>query len=487
MSAGSYWLRPEGEFSGGFIGRASNSQNKSAKVEADGVTDVSGVEIIIAKETPKNADDPVQGSIKGVVLDENGAPTADARVEARQVGNTGRSYGATTEADGTFELKELRGPVFDLSVSADEGIAKQAAVPVGADVTLRLTPPASLSGFVVDGAGEPVPGCSVRLTNLDESGKVSSFISVMQGILGAQPGGESTDANGQFEFTKLAPGSYVVKASSASRGTAETTPLAVAAGEDVTGVQLVLSPGVTISGTVFGPNGELVRGATVQLGPVSQDTAANLVSAFVPTGVLKTAGTTTTNESGEFTLNQVAPGTYRLVASHTEYAKSIDPNFTVSAGRDITAHRIVLGKGGEARGTFTIDGRPQPGAMIVMLGESGVEIVQTDSQGRFDVKGLTSGTHMIAAFDPSRIASGGAGIQFSPQVVDINDGEAADISLGGSGGVKVTGTLSGGDLGTLTLVALRRPDGTSLSNLDLTDFSNLLESLRSLGSQTVAG
>lgn len=133
-----------------------------------------------------------------------------------------------------------------------------------------------------------------------------------------------------------------------------------------------------------------------------------------------------------------------------------------------------------------IDGKPQQGAMVVMLGEAGVEVVQTDSQGRFDVRGLTAGPHMIAAFDPSRFASGGAGIQFSPQVVDITDSDPTNISLGGTG-VKVNGALMNGDLGTLTLVALRKPDGTPLSGLDLTNFANLLEAMRSLGSQTVVG
>ncbi len=486
VAAGSYWIRPEGEFSGGLIGRATNSQSKSAKVDTDGKNDVGGVEITIAKDTPTDAEDPVQGTIKGTVLDGSGAPAAEVRVEARQVGNPARNYGATTAADGTFELTELRGPVFDLSVNAEEGIAKQPAVAVGADVTLKLSPPASLSGFVVDSAGDPVPGCSVRLTNMDEAGKVSSFISVMQGILGAQSGGQSTDANGAFEFTKLAAGSYVVKASSAARGTAETDPLSVSIGEDVTGVQITLSPGVTVSGVVVGPGGEPVRGATVQLGPITQDMAANLISAFVPSGVLKTAGSTTTNEKGEFTINQVAPGSYRLVASHSDFAKSIEPDFSVAAGQDISAHRITLSQGGEAQGTFMIDGKPQQGAMVVMLGEAGVEVVQTDSQGRFDVRGLTAGPHMIAAFDPSRFASGGAGIQFSPQVVDITDSDPTNISLGGTG-VKVNGALMNGDLGTLTLVALRKPDGTPLSGLDLTNFANLLEAMRSLGSQTVVG
>ncbi|MBM3289425.1 MAG: hypothetical protein FJY92_04670, partial [Candidatus Hydrogenedentes bacterium] len=495
VAIGAYWLRAEGDFGGGMIGRATAAQNKAARVETDGVNDVTGIDMVIAKGTPKSVTPPAQGSIKGTVVGVDGTPVAEARVEGRMVGNPAMNYGATTGADGTFELNELRGPVFDLSVSADEGIAKQAAVPVGTNVTLRLTPPASLSGRVVDTAGDPVPGCSVRLTNQDDAGKVASFISVMQNMFGAQPGGQSTNADGAFEFAKLAPGRYVVRANSASRGTAETSPLTVAAGQDVTGVEIRLNAGVTISGTVVGPSGELVRGATVQLGPVTQDTAANLVSAFIPAGVMKTAGTTTTGEDGAFTLNQVAPGTYRLTASHSDYAKSIESNFTVDAGHDITAYRIVLGKGGEARGTFAIDGKPQPGAMIVMLGEAGVELVQTDSQGRFDVRGLTAGPHMIAAFDPARIASGGAGMQFSPQVVDIPDGSAANtpdnpaanITLGGHEGVKVAGTIAGGDLGTFTLVALRKPGGPALADLDLTNFSNLLESMRSLGSQTLVG
>jgi len=486
VSSGAYWIRTDGAGAISMFGaRGRQRESASVRVEVDGKNDITGVEIIVSGSAAP-AEESGQGTIKGSVIKEDGTPAADVRVEGRAVGNPGRSYGATTADDGTFELDELRGPVFDLTVSSDLGIAKQQAVPVGTTVTLKLTPPSSLSGYVVDLAGEPVVAARVRLTNQDDAGKVSSFVTLMQGMLGAEPGGQSTDANGHFEFTKLAPGEYVVKAQSASKGTAESDAIYLGAGQEYDGIQIVLNPGVTVSGLVVGGAGEPVQGATVQLAPVSQDLAANLVSEFMPPGILKTAGTTSSNASGEFTLNQVAPGTYRLVVSHGSYAKSVVAGFSVEPGRDITGYRVTLGKGGEARGTFMMDGKPQPNAMIVMLSEAGVELAQTDSQGRFQVSGLTTGPHMIAAFDPSRIASMGEGMQFNPEVVDIADGETADIALGGSGGVEVTGAING-DLGTFTLVALRKPDGTPLEGMDLTNFANLLESFRSLGGQTIVG
>ncbi|MDZ4861337.1 MAG: carboxypeptidase regulatory-like domain-containing protein [Candidatus Hydrogenedentes bacterium] len=485
IPAGAYWLRPQADFGGGMIAsRSARTRSKALRVEVDGKTDITGLEVIVADEETK--DEPAQGTIRGTVVRDNDTPAADVRVEARAVGNPGRSYGATTAADGTFELTDLRGPAFDLSVSSDEGIANQPAVAVGATVTLQLTPPASISGHVTDLAGDPVPNARVSLSNEGETGKISSFISIMQGMFGGEPGGQRTDGNGHFEFTKLAPGAYVVKAESASKGSAESAMTQVAAGQDVMNLQILLNPGVSVGGTVAGPGGEPVQGATIQLAPMTQDLAANLVSEFIPAGVLKTAGTTSSAADGGFSIPQVAPGTYRLVVSHGNYAKTVVQGFSVSPGQDITGYRVTLGKGGEARGTFTLDGKPRPGAMIVMLSESGVELVQTDSQGRFQVSGLTSGPHMIAAFDPSRIGSMGEGMQFNPEVVDIAEGQTEDISLGGVGGVEVSGMING-DLGTLTLVALRKPDGTPLEGLDLTNFANLLESFRSLGGQTMVG
>lgn len=482
VAAGPYRLRPEGDFAR----RNATVRDNAVALQVDGRTDITNVELIVEPEVPRTAEEG-QGVISGAVVAQTGERVAEVRVEAKQTGNPRRTYGTTTEADGSFELTGLIGPLYDLEVTSDLGIAKQDFVAVGSSVKLQLTPPAAIRGVVVDATGQPVASCRVSLRSLDQTNNISSIVNVVQSMMGMASGGKTTDAYGEFEFTRLSPGSYRVKAESSSQGSAESDVIALAAGEEDNGIHLVLDPGVAVSGVVVGPSGEGVRGATVQLAPQGEDATLDLVSHFLPTGMLKTGGVTTSGPTGEFAISNVAPGVYRLVATHSGYAKAIVDGFVVDAGRDITGYRLVMGKGGEARGSFTIDGKPQPNSMIAMVGPSGVELVQTDSQGRFEVTGLTAGPHMVVAIDPSTIASNGNGLQFNPRVVDIAEGVAADINLGGSGGMSVNGTITGESLGSFTVVALRTPGGPPLDAIDLMNFNNLIESFRSLGGQTVVG
>lgn len=482
VAAGPYWLRPEGDFAR----RNAMVRDDAVAVQVDGLTDVTNVELIVEPGVPRTAEEG-QGVIRGTVVAQTGERVAEVRVEAKQTGNPRRTYGTTTEADGSFELTGLVGPLYDLEVNSDLGTAKQPLVAVGSSVKLQLTTPAAIRGVVVDATGQPVASCRVSLRDLDHTNNVSSLVNVVQSMMGMASGGKTTDAYGEFEFTRLSPGSYRVKAESSSQGSAESDVIVLAAGEEDYGIHLVLDPGVAVSGVVVGPSGEGIRGATVQLAPQGEDATLDFVSHFLPTGMLKTGGVTTSGSSGEFQISKVAPGVYRLVATHSAYAKAIVDGFVVDAGRDITGYRLVMGKGGEARGTFTMDGKPQPNSMIAMVGPSGVELVQTDHQGRFEVTGLTAGPHMVVAIDPSAMASNGNGLQFNPRVVDIAEGVAADINLGGSGGMSVNGTVTGENLGSFTVVALRTPGGPPLDSIDLMNFNNLIESFRSLGGQTVVG
>jgi hypothetical protein len=212
----------------------------------------------------------------------------------------------------------------------------------------------------------------------------------------------------------------------------------------------------------------------------------DMMSQVLPAAMLNPVGSTTSDENGMFEVHNVPAGTYKLVASHSAYAKTAMPDVQVAQGRNVSGFRVVLGKGGNAKGRYTIDGKAQPGAMIMIVGPGGFEMVQTDSQGLFDVTGLASGSYMIAGFDPGSISSGGQGMQFQPEIVDILDGQVTDVNLGGAAGVPVTGTVSGAGDG-FTVIALRRPGGPSLENLDLTNLGNLFESMRYLAGQSVVG
>ncbi len=479
VSAGSYVLRQEREPGARGFGQTSNT----VPVDVDGTNDVTGLEIVVQPEPDAKEG---AGTIAGVVLSPTGTPAANVRVDAKRVDNPRETAGASTDEDGRFELTKLRGVAYDIAVDDTVGMAKQPAITVGSDITIRLQAPAVIGGVVVAATGEPVPGATVELKDLQENAPEPNIATIMRGLFRQDSGGKTTDAYGRFEFPKVAPGNYTVAAKTAAEGTAESDGLTVAPGQKVTNLRLVLDPGVTFSGTVVGSNGELVRGAYVQLVPTGENPTTDMVSQFLPAAMQSSAGSTTSDEIGAFIIRNIPAGTYKLVASHSDYAKAIVPDVQVSRGRDVTGYRVVMGKGGKAKGRYTVNGKPQKNATIMVVGSSGFQMVQTDSQGLFDVTGLPSGSYMIAGFNPAQIATDDQEIQFKPEVVDIVDGQVTDVDLGGGAGVPVAGVVSGAGDG-VTVVALRRPGGPSLENLDLTNLGDLFDSMRYLAGQSTVG
>ena len=215
--------------------------------------------------------------ITGRVVDEAGQPVAHASVQL-QVGRSrfGRGQRARqrvrktveTGPDGRFEFA---GPgtrqsriqlVVDHERFAPLLVDRRVDDPDGTCQVgdLVVTPGALLVGRVHDQGGQGVAGAEVELQPRD--GNRLAWSSARDDVL--QPA--TTDNLGFYRFENVMPGTYRVQATARGmqRG-ALRAPLRLEDGEEEEAAAIVLQPGAILSGTVFGPDGKAVRGATVRV------------------------------------------------------------------------------------------------------------------------------------------------------------------------------------------------------------------------------
>ncbi len=175
-------------------------------------------------------------------------------------------------------------------------------------------PRASIEGVVIKlGTGEPLANASVQL-NLEDAQTEQ------------RPGQQrpredfhrnaKSDRDGRFIFENVAPGNYRLIATHDGGGyvpaeygqrtpTEEGTKFEIAAGQKMTGVQLAMSPTGSISGRVYGKNGEPLANALVMaMRQVYKDGRRTLTI----------VQTNATDDRGEYRLFWLAPGRYYVSA-----------------------------------------------------------------------------------------------------------------------------------------------------------------------------
>jgi len=254
---------------------------------------------------------------------------------------------------------------------------------------------ASISGVVTAAdTGAPLPDVGVTLT--------------LPG--GTQVSATSTDSSGTYTFTGLQPANYVEQVSddynSGHLGTT-TSAFTVNDGQTVTGVNVALALGGSITGTVSLSTGPLTESATVAL--VAQGAVVNGPGDLFGIG---------TAADGTFTVTGVKPGNYTLyfAGPYGTHGSNVAPQyyggveslddatyFAVTAGNTVTGKDAVLQPGSSISGTVTgPDGSPLAFASVSALLPGGGVITSgaTASDGSYTLSGLAAGSTTLQFYPP---------------------------------------------------------------------------------------
>jgi uncharacterized GH25 family protein len=279
------------------------------------------------------------------------------------------------------------GMIWWLRGRGDHGGAKPSAAQTSASVSRNAKPrvpakPATVSGKVTRKAdGSPVAGAVVSLAwaeiGADFSGPKRPTIVA------------TTDDKGAWVAKEVPPGDYMTAATGKGLLPSSRDKVAIASGEDRTGIDFVLEAGgQPVRGTVSDVLGGPIASARViaKRDNWSLDNDVEFV--------------TLTGADGTYELT-LLDGDYRMAATHDDYTKDTDS--VEVEGKPVT-HDFKLIPGGMVRGQVVArdTGKPVPGAIVVgepthrSFSDQHASAI-ADANGQFLIRGLRSGAIQIQA------------------------------------------------------------------------------------------
>jgi len=222
-----------------------------------------------------------------------------------------------------------------------------------------------VQGTVRDAEGEPVTGAVVLAV---PPGEAPEFFS--DNLFTA---GSVTDLEGRYRLRVGTLGEDIrVKAVHPQYAVAYSDDLNLRGGEAPASVDLVLTTGGVVSGTVTDGTYPL-SGVEVRLGRRSEEDEQRMMLAMfgIPAGGRRTS----TDENGQYRFEQVAAGAYEVEAKGVHFADSAVEPLDLGAGGE-TVVDFVLDPGGVIHGTVVDGGgRPLAGARVRIseMGDGGEE------------------------------------------------------------------------------------------------------------------
>ena len=333
--------------------------------------------------------------VRGIVIArDTGKPIPGALVHA--AASRGRfdndaMPNATADADGTFTVKSLRSGVIAITAFArGYASATPTTVEVGIGeqvdhVRVVLDRAYTISGTTVKkGTSEPVPGVHLGVFS-------------MQG--GQVVGMDPSDDKGRWEIFGVRPGSFMVYAFGEKSVPNIGKPVQVV-DKDVSGVQIEIETGVTISGRVQPP-----QAASISLELAGSVGLANIFDAVKTMMVHADADA----QSGAFTLHNAPAGAYKLVARATAGPVGNQPIVIADVdqqgvviqleNRAAIAGRVIDTTGAPVAGAEVTSRRTDDAKddSMISFSDGSRNGVTTGADGAFKLIGLEAGTYELSA------------------------------------------------------------------------------------------
>ncbi|HID11406.1 MAG TPA: carboxypeptidase regulatory-like domain-containing protein, partial [Candidatus Latescibacteria bacterium] len=312
---------------------------------------------------------PQQSLVIGVVRDTAGTALGDVKLKVEGVEET---YTARTGADGRFSLGVEAGG-YSLVASKSGYIEQTRKVEVAlgdtVEVEFVLSPSfGTIDGYLTDRrTGDPVADALVRAV------EVGSGIGAMG----------KTDDSGFYEFPGLVPGVYTVSATHPAYRP-EVWEGEVLPPSGVLHIDFQLKPAEAhIYGTCRS-EGDPVAGATV----VALDSLGRTFAAV-------------SDDEGNYTLEHLLPGTYRVSAGLTGY-RTEEGEVAVALVESARADFSFLPNDGSISGWARDEGgRGMGGVPVVARGQAGNEgRATTEEDGSFHIPALAPDTYTVTASLP---------------------------------------------------------------------------------------
>jgi uncharacterized GH25 family protein len=351
-------------------------------------------------------------AVSGKVVDESGAPVANAKV-VRQ--NAGRFWGGgddvkrdgvTTSATGEFEIASVPVGSFRF-VAYHDRLAPGSSEPVSVDgvhpttgVTIVLKPGGTILGKVVDKNKQPVAYATVQIAPKE---------TVDWRIWGSMRR-VTTNPRGEFVIRAL-PRKVVRLRAEAEAGASAVLDVDLAANPEQTGVELVLDVTGMIAGVVVDSANQPV--AEVQVAAMRDfwggDTENYGMSGF---------SSATTDGGGAFQITGLADGQYKLTAHRTgmsaEGGWEQQGTMAQVGDKDV---RLVLPRPGGIKGTLVLASGDPPALARVSMGW---QKVAPAIGGSFLLEDVLPGKHDLTIRGPEFAEK-------SKRDVEVKEGEVVDV------------------------------------------------------------